>query len=111
MKRVVVITGVAGGIGRATARLFEQEDWVVIGIDQRDPGTSAGVEYFIKADISEVKSSRKKDLYKGASSIRVRRIITVPYSVTLKSKYAKRSSVRSDCRSSSDIVVSLRNSG
>ncbi len=59
MKRIVVITGVAGGIGRATARLFEQEDWVVIGIDQRDPGTSAGVEYFIKADISEVKSSNQ----------------------------------------------------
>lgn len=54
-----MITGVAGGIGRATARLFEQEDWVVIGIDQRDPGTSAGVEYFIKADISEVKSSNQ----------------------------------------------------
>lgn len=52
-KRTVLITGAAGGIGRATVDLFHQRSWRVIGVDRKDFGAdypSSGV--FIQADIS-----------------------------------------------------------
>src|SRR5204863_2084482 len=59
MKRIVAITGVAGGIGRATARVFYENGWLVYGIDRRAP--SAGeelheVHHFIRADIADVEA-------------------------------------------------------
>lgn len=33
-KRIVLITGAAGGIGSASVRLFDQKGWTVIGIDR-----------------------------------------------------------------------------
>ncbi|HZD57431.1 MAG TPA: SDR family NAD(P)-dependent oxidoreductase, partial [Anaerolineales bacterium] len=32
--RVMIITGAAGGIGRATVRVFSQAGWHVIGVDR-----------------------------------------------------------------------------
>ena len=32
-KKTVLITGVAGGIGRATAALFKKNKWYIIGTD------------------------------------------------------------------------------
>jgi NAD(P)-dependent dehydrogenase (short-subunit alcohol dehydrogenase family) len=51
--RTVLITGAAGGIGRATAALFAQKGWRVIGVDRADFGDGfpqGGL--FIRADIS-----------------------------------------------------------
>ena len=57
-RRTVLITGAAGGIGRATVKLFAESGWKVIGVDRSDFG---GVEWgdpfpsvglFIKSDIS-----------------------------------------------------------
>ena len=52
--KTMLITGAAGGIGRATVKLFNQKSWRVIGVDRApfgagfpDPGL------FIQADISE----------------------------------------------------------
>ena len=53
MRRVVAITGIAGGIGRATAQVFRENDWIVVGIDRRNGSTAPPVDQFIKADISE----------------------------------------------------------
>ena len=53
MKRVVAITGVAGGIGRATAGVFRDDGWIVVGIDRRNGSHTPPVDQFIKADISE----------------------------------------------------------
>ena len=53
MKPVVLITGVAGGIGRATAQVFNEAGWHVIGVDKRPVKELAGVAHFIHADISE----------------------------------------------------------
>lgn len=54
--KVVLVTGVAGGIGRATARLFGKEGWHVVGVD-RDESSPDAVDHFIQADVSEAKSS------------------------------------------------------
>ena len=58
-KKVVLITGAAGGIGRAKAKLFSEQGWTVIGVDRREfaEGDIVGVEHFIKADIAETESS------------------------------------------------------
>lgn len=57
MKRTVVITGVAGGIGSATAEVFADNDWYVVGVDRRRPDRElCGVHHFVEADISEPKA-------------------------------------------------------
>ena len=53
MKRVVVITGVAGGIGSATAETFAGGGWYVVGVDKRQADDLRCVRHFIHADISE----------------------------------------------------------
>jgi NAD(P)-dependent dehydrogenase (short-subunit alcohol dehydrogenase family) len=54
MKRSVVITGVAGGIGAATAEVFAENGWYVVGVDRRRPDKPlSGVHHFVAADISE----------------------------------------------------------
>jgi NAD(P)-dependent dehydrogenase (short-subunit alcohol dehydrogenase family) len=51
MKKIVVITGVTGGIGSAAAKLFSREKWKVIGIDKRAAKTKV-LDCFIRADVS-----------------------------------------------------------
>lgn len=54
MKKVVCITGVAGGIGSATADIFAQAGWYVVGVDCiTKPSLADGVEHYICADISD----------------------------------------------------------
>jgi glucose 1-dehydrogenase len=55
--RVMMITGAAGGIGRATVKLFSEKGWTVIGVDRSAFGAGFpehGV--FIQADIAEEKN-------------------------------------------------------
>jgi glucose 1-dehydrogenase len=52
-KRVVLITGAAGGIGRATVEVFAGCGWRVVGVDRRSFGDSFPVDgVFIHADIA-----------------------------------------------------------
>jgi NAD(P)-dependent dehydrogenase (short-subunit alcohol dehydrogenase family) len=52
--RTVLITGAAGGIGRATVNLFSDYGWRVIGVDRLPYGDGfPGQGLFIEADISE----------------------------------------------------------
>ncbi|HEY9075643.1 MAG TPA: SDR family oxidoreductase [Anaerolineaceae bacterium] len=52
-KRVMLITGAAGGIGRATVDVFARHGWIVIGVDRREFGESFPADgLFIQADIS-----------------------------------------------------------
>jgi len=52
MKRVVLITGVSGGIGNASAKAFTNAGWQVVGVGRRNTPNLSNVHHFIKADIS-----------------------------------------------------------
>ena len=53
-QRVVLITGSAGGIGKACVELFAANGWRVIGVDVNDYGTMFPPDgLFIRADISQ----------------------------------------------------------
>ena len=52
--RVMLITGAAGGMGRATVELFNEKGWIVIGVDRNEFGQSFPADgLFIQADISD----------------------------------------------------------
>jgi len=59
MKRSVLITGAAGGIGYATARVFSENGWYVYGVDRQITDDKEGIDFFIEADISDVNASRQ----------------------------------------------------
>ena len=64
--RVMLITGAAGGIGRATVLLFAKKGWRVIGVDRNKYGEnfpSNGL--FIQSDISEERNI--EGIYEKAS--------------------------------------------
>ncbi|MCS6806163.1 MAG: SDR family oxidoreductase [Acidobacteriota bacterium] len=52
MSRVALITGVAGGIGRATAQLFSSAGWQVIGVDRTPAADYDGVTHYMQVDVS-----------------------------------------------------------
>jgi NAD(P)-dependent dehydrogenase (short-subunit alcohol dehydrogenase family) len=52
-QRTMLITGAAGGIGRATVKLFTENGWRVIGVDRAEFGEPFPADgLFIRADIS-----------------------------------------------------------
>lgn len=65
MKRIVVITGVSGGIGSATARLFHENNWCVLGVDLKKPENLTYIDLFIPGDLSD--ENDIIDIYKNIS--------------------------------------------
>lgn len=51
---MVLITGVAGGIGQATAVRFHESGWFVIGVDRKADHGLVGVDRYIQADAALV---------------------------------------------------------
>ena len=50
----MLITGAAGGIGRAVVQLFNEKGWIVVGVDRQEFGKDFPSEgMFIQSDISE----------------------------------------------------------
>lgn len=56
---IVCITGVAGGIGSATAQVFAENGWYVVGVDRRNVENLPGVHRFICADIANNEDSSR----------------------------------------------------
>ncbi|KPJ56687.1 short-chain dehydrogenase [Parcubacteria bacterium DG_74_2] len=57
--KIVIITGVRGGIGRATAKVFKEENWYVIGIDIKKKANFPFVDEFYSIDISKDEELKK----------------------------------------------------
>ncbi len=55
---VVLITGVAGGIGSATAGVFKAAGWYIIGVDRADVPPPPAVDRYIHADIADLATNR-----------------------------------------------------
>ena len=56
-KKIVLITGAGGGIGRATVDLFASKGWHVIGVDRNPYGEGFPTDgAFIQADVSHPES-------------------------------------------------------
>lgn len=53
MSKVVLITGVSGGIGQATAQVFAEAGWQIIGVDRHTSADLPPNSHFIQADISD----------------------------------------------------------
>ena len=56
MSQVALVTGVAGGIGLATARCFQQAGWSVIGLDLKALNSVDGVDQYIQADLTDAQA-------------------------------------------------------
>ena len=52
MARVVLVTGAAGGIGRAIAKEFADAGWRVVGTDREEPTGPVAFRHFVTADVS-----------------------------------------------------------
>jgi NAD(P)-dependent dehydrogenase (short-subunit alcohol dehydrogenase family) len=56
MTPTVLITGINGGIGLATAAVFQQNGWTVAGVDRSDPGEQLGshleMSRFLQLDLA-----------------------------------------------------------
>lgn len=59
MKRVAVITGVASGIGAATAVLFADAGWHVVGLMRRPVNSLPGVHHLIRTDVSDDRQTQR----------------------------------------------------
>jgi NAD(P)-dependent dehydrogenase (short-subunit alcohol dehydrogenase family) len=59
VQRIVAITGVAGGIGGAAARVFRAAGWTVVGVDRREDAVDGCCDHFIRADVSDADAPRQ----------------------------------------------------
>lgn len=50
--RSVLITGVCGGVGQATAALFNAEGWRTVGIDRRERSDGLDVDDYVRIDVA-----------------------------------------------------------
>jgi NAD(P)-dependent dehydrogenase (short-subunit alcohol dehydrogenase family) len=56
MKKIVIITGVSGGIGNASAQIFSKAGWHVVGVDSISLEASSYIDHFIQGDISKTQT-------------------------------------------------------
>ncbi|NBD33150.1 MAG: SDR family oxidoreductase [Cyanobacteria bacterium] len=59
MKKVVLITGAASGIGYATAQCFTAKGWYVVGTDKKSDESLPGIDCYIQADVSNPQAVRQ----------------------------------------------------
>jgi NAD(P)-dependent dehydrogenase (short-subunit alcohol dehydrogenase family) len=67
-KKIVLVTGAEGGIGKAVVTLFLEQGWRVIGVDRRKNVVSQNPDlHFIEADISD--PSQIEMIFKEAKNV------------------------------------------
>ena len=59
MTTYAVVTGVAGGIGRAIAKTFAEAGYYVIGVDRAEVEPPVGCARFLRLDVSEPQTSQR----------------------------------------------------
>jgi NAD(P)-dependent dehydrogenase (short-subunit alcohol dehydrogenase family) len=52
MTPIVLITGVRGGVGQATAALFRRAGWTTAGVDRLEPGEESQIDAYLQLDVS-----------------------------------------------------------
>jgi len=52
MSQIVLITGVRGGVGSATAVLFRRAGWTTAGVDRLEPADDPDIDAYLQLDIS-----------------------------------------------------------
>jgi NAD(P)-dependent dehydrogenase (short-subunit alcohol dehydrogenase family) len=57
LNQQVLITGVSGGIGSATAALLKADGWSVVGLDKVKPDSDLELDHFIEADLSSAEET------------------------------------------------------
>lgn len=58
MTRVALVTGSAGGLGRATVAAFRNEGWLVIGFDRADASGQDVGDRYVRADLRDADAVR-----------------------------------------------------
>ena len=58
--KTALITGVARGVGAATAKLFAERDVSVYGIDRTEPSSNASLSGFVKVDLADLNTVRSR---------------------------------------------------
>ena len=61
--RAILLTGVSGGVGFATAKRFIEQGYQVIGLDIKEPKESLEGLTFIKTDITKLEEVNKSFNY------------------------------------------------
>lgn len=72
--KTVLITGAAGGMGRAAARRLLEAGWTVWGLDLREPGGLPGLR-FLRADLTDPASVEAAAEALGAAGVRLNAVV------------------------------------
>jgi NAD(P)-dependent dehydrogenase (short-subunit alcohol dehydrogenase family) len=63
--RIVAVTGVAGGIGSATAVAFAEAGWEVVGVDLVEPAPSVPLRAFLSLDLGDAAAGDRLAAFVG----------------------------------------------
>jgi hypothetical protein len=87
--KTILITGAAGGIGRATVNIFSGKGWRVIGVDRAVLSEVEGRRLPAKRTLHPIRHFRPKICSLSLRKLTPLPILSMRWSITLPSKVAK----------------------